>query len=158
MTNEKRKAFTLRISQANRTELVVVTYDILLEELKEGKECYAAGKTDEGRRALKRAQRYLCELMSALDYQYPVAVKLLQLYEYAQRVLVKSDVTGRDEGLESVERVIEGLRKAFHVVAEQDTSGPVMENTQTVYAGLTYGRNSLNETDPDAGKSRGFLA
>lgn len=32
----------------------------------------------------------------------------------------------------------------------------VMENVQTVYAGLTYGRNNLNENLADQGINRGF--
>ena len=158
MTGEKQKAFARRISQANRTELLVITYDILLEELSEGKSCYLEGETGEGRHRLKLAQRYLCELMSTLDYTYPVAHNLLQLYEYVQRILVKSDVSGKDAGIVNAENVIKGLRKAYAEIAESDTSGPVMENTQTVFAGLTYGRGSLNETDVNAGSSRGFLA
>jgi flagellar protein FliS len=31
-------------------------------------------------------------------------------------------------------------------VAKQDDSKAVMENVQTIYAGLTYGRGTLNET------------
>ena len=37
------------------------------------------------------------------------------------------------------------LKAAFEEVAKQDTSEPLMENTQQVYAGLTYGKGSLNE-------------
>ena len=41
--------------------------------------------------------------------------------------------------------MIKGLKESFEEVAKQDGSGPVMENTQQVYAGLTYGRDSLSE-------------
>jgi flagellar protein FliS len=51
------------------------------------------------------------------------------------------------------------LKKGFVEVAKQDTRGPVMENTQQVYAGLTYGRNALNEVLVNANESsRGFRA
>jgi flagellar protein FliS len=51
----------------------------------------------------------------------------------------------KDVNLESCERVVRGLMSSFQEVAKQDDSGPVMENTQQVYAGLTYGKGSLNE-------------
>ena len=55
--------------------------------------------------------------------------------------------------------MIAGLKTAFEKVAESDDSAPLMENTQSVFAGLTYGKGSLNETDLDPNAAnRGFLA
>ncbi len=159
MDKEKQKDFTMRITQANRTELLVVTYDILIEEIKEADENYKAGNIDEYRRSLKSAQRFIAELMATLDFNYPISAELLRLYEYVQRVLIKSDVSGTPYERDSAQRVIEGLRKAYVKVAETDDSPALMENTQSVFAGLTYGKGSLNETDLDPNAAnRGFLA
>ena len=47
----------------------------------------------------------------------------------------------------------------FKEVAKQDDSEAVMKNVQTIYAGLTYGRGTLNETiDSGADANRGFEA
>ena len=48
------------------------------------------------------------------------------------------------------------LKESYEKIASQDTSSPVMENTQMVYAGLTYGKNSLNIDLSDQGIDRGF--
>ena len=49
------------------------------------------------------------------------------------------------------------LHASFVEVAKQDTSGPLMENIQHVYAGITYGKNDLVENCiSDA--QRGFFA
>ena len=42
-----------------------------------------------------------------------------------------------------IKSVISKLLTAYRELAGQDESGPVMQNSQTVYAGLTYGKNSL---------------
>lgn len=159
MTKEKQKNFARRVTQANKTELVVITYDIILENLNMAKQYLTENNKDEYRAELKQAQRFLAELMSALDYSYSVSKNLLQLYAYSQRLLVSSECSGTDKGLDSVYSVISGLRKAFSELASQDDSGAVMENTQTIFAGLTYGRDSLNETDMNlGGTKRGYLA
>ena len=159
MNKEKQKDFTMRITQANGTQLVVITYDILIEEIEEAERQYKAGNIDEYRRSAKSAQRFVADLMSALDYKYPIAAELLRLYEYVQRLLIKSDVSGKPYELDSAKNVISGLRKAFEKVAESDDSAPLMENTQSVVAGLTYGKGSLIEADLDPNASnRGFLA
>ncbi|MBR0127874.1 MAG: flagellar protein FliS, partial [Firmicutes bacterium] len=69
MDKNRQKDFARRISQANRTELVVVTYDIILEETNAAKKALAADDINGYRTALKSAQRFLCELMSVLDYK-----------------------------------------------------------------------------------------
>ena len=159
MNKEKQKDFTMRITQANGTQLVVITYDILIEEIEEAVRQHNAGNIDEYRRATKSAQRFIADLMSALDYKYPISAELLRLYEYVQRLLIKSDISGKPCELDSAKNVIAGLRKAFEKVAESDDSAPLMENTQSVVAGLTYGKGSLIETDLDPNASnRGFLA
>ena len=158
MDKAKQKDYARRVAQANKTELVVLTYDIILEETGEAKALYNAGNIEEARYAMKRAQRFLGELMSVLDFRYSPAAQLLSLYEYVQRIFVKCDVSGECAGLENAERVIDGLRSAFDGIASEDKSGAVMENTQSVYAGLTYGKNSLNEMNLSDGSNRGFLA
>ena len=159
MVKEKQKDFARRITQANRTELLVVTYDILIEEIEEAERLYNGGDIEEYRRSAKRAQRFIAELMSTLDFEYPISGQLLRLYEYVQRLLIKSDISGIPYKLDSARNVISGLRSAYAKIAETDDSAPLMENTQSVFAGLTYGKGSLNETDLDPNSAnRGFLA
>ena len=49
------------------------------------------------------------------------------------------------------------LYVSFEKVAENDTSAPIMKNTQQVYAGYTYGRDDVVENCQELNKSRGFL-
>lgn len=158
MDKDKQKDFARRISQANRTELVVVTYEIIIWELKDALNEHAAGNKPAYRESLKRAQRFLGELMNSLDFRYPIALKMMSLYEYVQRVLIGSDVSGENRGIESAVNVLSGLRDSFEKISANDNSGPVMENAQSIYAGLTYGRGHLNETNVADNMNRGFLA
>ena len=45
MTKEQIKEYTARVAQANRTELVVIIYELLLDEIQEGNKQYQAGNT-----------------------------------------------------------------------------------------------------------------
>ena len=54
--------------------------------------------------------------------------------------------------------IFEKLLIGYKKVSEEDTSGPVMKNTQQVYAGLTYGRGTLNEMYVNGNEARrGFM-
>ena len=46
--------------------------------------------------------------------------------------------------MENIKPMIESLREAYNQIAVENKSGPVMRNTQTVYAGLTYGKKDVN--------------
>lgn len=156
MTKELKQQFTLKISQANKTQLVVILYEMLLVYIEEARQAYKAEKKEEFRQGIKRAKACLHELMASLHFEYAISGNLLQLYAYADRRLTKADAGYCVEELAYAEAVIEKLHAAFETVSVQDTSPAVMANTQTVYAGLTYGKNDLTENLADQGSSRGF--
>ena len=57
------------------------------------------------------------------------------------------------------ENMMDNLRTGFEKLHEIDDEGPVMQNAHQVYAGLTYGKGTLNESLEGADYSkRGFLA
>ena len=77
---------------------------------------------------------------------------------FCKKELLKADVRKKEEFVLHVEAVITRLRDAYREVAAQDESTPVMENSQEVYAGLTYGRGSLTENMAYESTNRGFRA
>lgn len=158
MTDQIKQEFTLKISQANKTQMIVVIYDMFLVYLREAEDAYAIEDNEEFRRSIRRAKECNKELMNSLDVEYHIALMLLQLYIYVNKELTSAEIYKNNSHLEIVATVITGLQEAYLKVANEDTSKPVMENIQTVYAGLTYGKNDLVENISQSGTNRGFLA
>ena len=50
------------------------------------------------------------------------------------------------------------LCASYKELEKKDFSEPIMGNTQTVYAGLTYGKYSLNEDVSAVSMNRGYMA
>lgn len=157
MNEDKKRTFTARISQANKSELVVIMYDIIFDSMDEARNALSQGSKNEFKRELSRAQKLLRELIATLDMQYDISKELMPLYLYANRCIVDSLRTGDTKPLEDAELVLKPLGAAFSEVAKQDTSPALMEHTQQLYAGLTYGKGTLNETLL-SGNSRGYKA
>lgn len=155
MKQDKMKDYTSRISQANRSELVVIIFELMLDSIETARTALEEGDLELADKELKRAQGFLQEMRGSLDFQYQVSANLASLYRYVHEQLVKSVVRRKDVNLASCQRVLKGLMESFQEVAKQDTSGPVMENTQQVYAGLTYGKGTLNEIAVDV-NNRGY--
>ena len=154
MTKECKQQFTLRITQANSTQLIVILYEMTLQYLADGEQAAEdAGLVE----AIYRTRGCVKELLNSLHREYSPAGELSSLYLYCLRRLAACEVRRDRAILDEVRRVIAPLCDAYKQIQDQDTSGPVMNNSQTVYAGLTYGRNQLTENMADQGTNRGML-
>ena len=159
MDSGKLKAYTARVTQANRSELVVITYDVIIDSIEEAKKHFEAKDYLMYEKELKRVQKLLNELMGSLDHRFPISRDLLQLYSFTNRRVIDALFKREPELLDTVVSVIEKLRVGFEGVAKEDKSAPVMGNTQKLYAGLTYGKHALNEVFVNGNEAnRGFRA
>ena len=160
MKAESVKIFTRRITSANKSEIIVIIYDIIEENLALAKKALAEGDRETYRNEIKQAISFVKELLVSLDMNYEVSKNLASLYIYVSRCLNFALVSGKKEEIEAAEKVLRKLGESFREVAKTDESKPVMENTQRVYVGITYGRGlDLDETlVAPAMESRGFRA
>lgn len=159
MNSEDKQVYTARITQASRSELVVIMYEIMLEDIDSAKRAQEEADDETFDRKLKHAQKVLNELMGTLDFRHIISLDLMQLYLYSSKRIITAIMKKSVDTLESVEKVIGSLLVGFEGVSKEDQSGPVMQNTQQLYAGLTYGRGTLNETFIDPNEiNRGFKA
>ena len=156
MTTELKQEYTLRITQANKTQLITILYEMVLLYIDEAENALAADNKVEFKGAVRKIRGCIDELTASLNFDYELAQNFLRLYLYVNRELVKASSHYEKENLGHIRLVIEQLHKAYQQIENQDTSGPVMGNTQTVYAGLTYGRSTLTENLADPAANRGF--
>ena len=63
MTRDEIQAYSLRITQGNKSNLVVVTYDIILKYLEDAKNSYQTGNVEQFVSQIKKANEFLAELM-----------------------------------------------------------------------------------------------
>ena len=146
MTREELNGYAMRVSQASKTELIVIMYEAAIQYIEDGTAALERQDAEQFRHDIRKAKAFVNELASALDMRYPVSLNLLRLYTYMTKVMVKADITLKTEELLRVKNMLVRLCGAFGQVSREDRSGPVMQNTQQVYAGLTYSRNALNES------------
>lgn len=159
LDKERLNAYAARVTQANRSELVVIIYEAFLDSVEDGRKYLKEGDLPACRREIERARGFLTELMGSLDFSYEISHYLRRLYVFAYQELCQG-IAERDEARFShATDIVQKLLPAFQKVADQDDSDAVMENTETIYAGLTYGKDSLNESlGVNVNMNRGFQA
>lgn len=158
MKQEQVQDFTRRISQSNRGALVVVVYDIIFAYMKDAEDAFSRDDYEGFKEGLAKAGKGVDELMRSLDFQYEISKNLYSLYVFVKETLAKAVIKKSAKGLSDVKEVLMNLYTAFVEAAKQDQSNPLMQNTQHVYAGMTYGKNHLTETFQEPETSRGFFA
>ena len=158
MNKDKISAFTLKIASSNGLGLISILYDIYEEYETDALDNFEAGQVDEAIAALKKCATVVSHLQKDLNFNYKVSGNLYALYDYVQRNVSKSIYKANSEGLIEAKKVMDELGDAFEQIAKEDTSAPLMQNTQSVVAGMTYGKGSLNESILGNESSRGFWA
>lgn len=146
MTKEQTTGFSYRIMQASPTELIIILYEMLEVYLNDAVSYCREDKIVEFRASLKNGRGVLNELIHSLDMQYEISRNFIQIYLFINRAMIKASVSKDTKDLERCTGMIGKLRNAFEQVKGEDRRGPVMKNTQQVYAGLTYGKGTLNES------------
>ena len=157
MTDEQKKDFTRRISQANRSELVIIKYEILFTYLQDARTAHNTDNHEQFKQAVRQASLVLKSFEDTLDFKYEISTQLYAVYDYHCRQFSKAILHDSMQEIEQAEEMLKQLYEAFKEAAKTDSSAPLMQNAQQVYAGYTYGKNDINETY-DTQTSRGFLA
>lgn len=158
MTTEKKQMFTRKITQANRTQLVVIVYEMLLVYLEDARNAHEAKDRKEFVHNLGLARECIGQMRTSLNFEYELSRNLFSLYCYADKELAKDIYGFKTDNLDVIQMIFTKLHDAYYAISSQDQSGPLMDNIQSVYAGLTYGRTDLNESLTNYDVKRGFLA
>lgn len=158
MRDELKKEFTRRIAQANPISMITILYDMTLAYLEDAEAAFVKNEEKSFVQEIHHAQDCLMELLSSLDIKYEPAAALRELYLYMHRELAGAVISSSDAPLLQPKSILTRLRDAYLELEKTGSFEPVMDNTQQIYAGLTYGKNSLVESLAKPVNNRGFLA
>lgn len=158
MTQEKKQEYTLKITQANKTQMITILYEMVLEYISDAMDAMSASDRPLAERNIGYAQNCIDELIRSVNLQVELGKMLHKIYIFSKKELMLAGVSMSMHRLWRVEQNFKALHTAYKEIESADTSEPTMGNTQSVYAGLTYGRYSLNENVTASSMNRGFMA
>lgn len=157
MKLEKKKEYKERIIAANRSELIVIMYEMIFSYMEDFYEGIDANEWVDAKEAIGYAEAVIRRLIEDLNFNYDVAKELYPLYEFTLRRLAMARVKKSKEPVKEAETILRNLYKGMLEMAAKDESPALMQNREDMYVGLTYGKNSLNEIANGVNK-RGFYA
>lgn len=156
MTEKTQQDFLERINKANKSDMIVIVYDIALEYIEEGSNALKEKNVFLFKKSVAGAMSSINDLINALNYEYEISNMLFSLYNYVKKELLRVKLTKDISHFNNIKKVLVPLRQAFSDISVNDNSGSMINKTQHVVAGMTYGRGILNESIVNEGNSKTF--
>lgn len=146
MTQEDMNLYKMRISQAGIAELTLIMMQMEMQWMKEACGAYEDKDMDLFQENVSNAQSVQVELMNVMNVNNSVARDMYSVFVYINKMLIESQIKQHPVDLMRCVGMMEKFYKSIEAISETDTAGPVMESSEKVYAGLTYGASGLVES------------
>ncbi len=158
MTKEQIQTFTYRISNANKTEMITILYDMGVVYLDDAITACVRQDTAQFRIEINRAKDVLHELVASVNSQTELGRTFLTLYVFYGELLTKAYLDCDRFAAEHVKDMFMRLSSSYSEASKFDNTGAVMGNTQKVYSGITYNKNQTCDNYAETFSNRGYLA
>lgn len=149
-----------KIINADAYSLIIINFELILEQTNKAKEYLNTNDISGYRTSINKAKEFLLVLMQAVDEDKEMGRELLSLYYRVNELFISAFYKKDKDILNQGEKIIKTLHDEFSKVCAagnlpKEENEPIMDNVQKVYSGLTYGKNSLNDS-VELNNSRGF--
>ncbi len=148
-------SYKKRISSSNPLELTNISFELF--------EHYAVEATKSDRNSedfqknTHKALDFIVMMNSTLDQSYEISHSLTEVYTYVIKLLNDAIEHKEPIFINDALRVLAPLSRGFKDI-EKDGYGEINKNNfdKNVFAGLTYGKNGLNEYLDDSAGGKNF--
>ena len=89
MTKERKQEFTRRITQSNRSGLVLIKYEILFAYMDDIRTAYEENNREDLINGVRHADGVLKSFQETLDFSYEISGRLYAIYDFHRRQLAK---------------------------------------------------------------------
>ena len=107
MTQEKKQEFTLKITQANKTQMITILYEMIIDYLNYALDEISVGQKSDGEKSLLKAQNCLDELIRSVNLYTDLGKMLHKIYIFSKKELI---VSGANHSLHRIWRVKKNIK------------------------------------------------
>ena len=140
MKKEKKQEFTLRITRANKTQMIVILYDMVLVYLEDALEAFEQNDYKEYKWNIERGKDCIDELLNSLHMEYEIAGILRGLYFFYKRELTTAAVQMKQELISPVMHMLRELKES---TPQAKKSMKSVLHEKTVFRSMSLFRKKL---------------
>ncbi len=157
MENLTTEDYVARIASATPLQLVIISYELVIKYIEDAEKCIDNKKMFEFN--LNKSRAFLDDLKNSLDMSYEVSKNLMSLYNYVSQQISYYMFNQKIEYANEAKKVVNELLDGWRAIEnEEKDKTPLMENTQQLYAGLTYNKSGQLSEYVETDAKRGFKA
>lgn len=159
--DNKKQDYIARISCATPLQLVIITYDIMLDNIALAKQNITNVSSKD---SIAKTQQLLSQLITSLNMDIKISNEILPIYLYINKLLVSCSVKLNIKNNEvSVTKILTDIEIILNTLlvswkSLKDTDQPIMINSQQLYVGLTYKKDGRLTEYISEDSSRSFKA
>jgi flagellar protein FliS len=146
MTDEQMNVYKMRITQAGVGELTVIMLEMEMQWINEAIDAFNSSDMETYIDCVDKAQATQVELMNVLNLDNEVSKDVYSVFCFFNKQLINSKIKRQPQELDKIVDMLNKYHESFSQIASTDNQGPVMEQSEKVYAGLTYGSGGLVES------------
>lgn len=146
MTEEQMNVYKMRISQAGIAEMTTIMLEMEAQWSRDAVVAYDGNDKEEFVRCTGKAQSVQVELMNVMNMENPVAEDVYSVFAYMNKQLIRSKIKRQPLEFDRMLAMLHKYHSSFEALIPTDQGGPVMQQSEKVYAGLTYGAGGLVES------------
>lgn len=153
-----KKDYVAKISNASPLQLIIINFEIIIDYINESKQ-YIGTKNKNFDFNVKKSRQFLSELRYSLNMEYEISANLMSVYNFIDSQLAHYLFNEKIEIANHCINILNNILEGFKDIEnkEEDKSS-LMENTQQIFAGLTYDKKGNLEEFIDTDTNRGFKA
>jgi flagellar protein FliS len=119
LANPYEKYRQQNVMVANPVELIIMLYDGCIKNMKLAKIAIGEENLQDTNTYLIKAQDIITELIMSLDFKYPIANELMNLYDFILRTLREINISKKADDLEPLMNMLNELKQSWgHVLKE----------------------------------------
>ena len=143
MEQTKMMYYEDRILTASKGRLLLITFELMLEEMKDARRYLERNDFTRFKKSLDQGQKILGYLMETLDTRFDISKELIGVYFYINKQLAISKISRKVKGLNDAIHILERMMDGFEeVVDSQDDGQPLIESIGSPFIDtFVYGRN-----------------
>lgn len=104
---------------ANPVELIIMLYDGCVKQLRLAGIAIKEEDTQNANTSLQKAQDIISELIMSLDFRYPLANELMNIYDFIINSIIEINISKNESSIEPLIEILNELRKSWtHVLKE----------------------------------------
>jgi flagellar protein FliS len=136
------------VMTASPGELIVITYEALLDALNSAVNALNNNEVEEFGDKINFSKRAVRELTIALDMSQEISESLIAIYFYVQKLLskaqIKKDVTKVQQAIKVLNPLYDGFKEIIQSSELEDQNSNVIQKKANIVAGMTYGKDDIS--------------